>query len=1003
MQSAASTRTDSLAGLLAERFAGDARWDRLSRALYSTDASIYEIAPQGVACPRDIADVVTLVKACAEHKTPIIARGAGTGIAGGALGTGVIVDFSRHMHRILEIDPLGGRVRVQPGVVLDDLNAAVAPLGLTCPPDVATSSRATLGGMISNNSCGSHSVFYGRTVDYVESLTVVLSDGTVATWEQHAFDDLPANALGRVAQRAFGQTRPANRRDDVFQEAETDGAAIVRPCHTTAIEKSILAELTKVRAEYRDEVLARYPRVLRRNGGYALDRLCLSKELNPATLICGGEGTLGLVVEATLRLVPLPRHKALAVLHFDDLLDTIAATPHALRHRPAAVELVDHLILAAGAPRIPDEVRGEFLVGIPRAILICELYDESAESLRERMAALESELRREKLGQPAKIIFDLPTQAAVWNMRNKGFGLLMSRPGDKQPHEFIEDAAVDPSDLRNYIADLNDMLRAEGVTEVAHYAHASVGVLHVRPSISLKDPRDVAKIRRIAERSADLVLKYGGALTGEHGDGIVRSEFLERMYGPRIVEAFGRVKRAFDPAGIFNPGKIVNPWRMDERLRGARAVRALPQATQFDYGVYGGMRGLTEMCIGVGQCRQKLVGTMCPSYMATLDEKHTTRARANALRVALSDGGLINGLADPALDEVMELCISCKACKSECPTGVDMARLKAEWQAARVDQRGATPTDRFFAAAPRMARLGSRWPAVANAVTQSGWSRRLLEGWFGLDQRVAPPRFASHTFRQWWNRRAASALRKTHGRAIYFVDTWMNHYWPQVGIAAVQLLEAAGYAVVVPELVCCGRPLISRGLLDEARSLARRNVTQLAALLSDDQSVIVGSEPSCVLTLLDEYPHFVRTADARRIAARVKLVESALLDRVADLTAATSQPTATRQLLVHAHCHQKALVGTTDVMKLLNAISGLAAAEINSGCCGMAGSFGHEAAHYDVSRAIGEQRLFPAIRRRGDAEIAVCGFSCREQINHHLNLPAAHALQFAAAALNLSV
>lgn len=984
-----ATQFEAFSRALQGEFHGELRGDRLIQALYATDASIYEIPPLAVAYPRVEQDVVALVRAAGAARIPLVARGAGTGIAGAALGTGVVVDFTRFMRGILEIDPQQRRVRVQPGVVLDELNAALAPLGLHCPADVATSSRATLGGMIGNNSCGSHSIYYGRTVDYVESLRVVLADGTPVDWAQQAYDELPPNAQGAIAQRPH------------FLAAEPRRCAAPLAPPASPLEKQIREELEAVRREMRAEVLERYPRVLRRNGGYALDRLCCSAELNPATLICGAEGTLGIMVEATLRLAPLPRHKALLVLHFDSVLDAVAATPLALRSDPAAVELIDHLILSAGAPRVPAAVRDQFLVGIPSAILVCELYAESAEQLRRRMGELEHQFRTANVGQPMQTVFDLGVQAAVWNMRNKGFGLLMSRPGDRQPHEFIEDAAVDPVHLRDYLADLNAMLVREGAGEVAHYAHASVGVIHVRPTLSLRDPQDRKRLRRIAEQTAELVLKYGGALTGEHGDGIVRSEFLPRMYGARIVAAFERIKRAFDPDGIFNPHKIVDPLPMDKCLRGgAPPAAALPILPQLDPAPHADLLAAAEMCRGVGQCRQRLVGVMCPSYLATLDEMHTPRARANALRLALSDSGYFKGLDDPALDEVMGLCIGCKACKSECPTGVDVARLKTEWLHVRMQQRGPSSADRFFAAAPRLAQLGSWFPGLANAVTQSRWMRNKLAREFGVDARIAPPRFARQTFRQWWKRRTAARSRHAMGTAIYFVDTWMNHYWPHVGVAAVRLLEAAGFEVVVPELVCCGRPQLSRGFLDEARRLARENVRRLASLLAHDDVWIVGNEPSCVLSLLDEYPALLRSPESRRVAERVRLVEALLAPRVGALAARANPQTSSRRLLVHGHCHQKALVGTADGMALLNGLPGITAIELNSGCCGMAGAFGHETEHYEVSRAIGEERLFRPIRARGDAEVAVCGFSCREQIAHHTHVPARHVLEYAADTLD---
>ncbi|MBI5864955.1 MAG: FAD-binding protein, partial [Planctomycetes bacterium] len=903
----------------------------------------------------------------------------GTGIAGGAIGWGVQLDFSRYMTRIGPVDAAARTVAVEPGVVLDDLNAALAPHGLCFPADVATSSRATLGGMIANNSCGSHSVYYGRTVDHVAALTCVLADGRVERWVHYPYSDLPPLPGGHPPQRATALPPPQQfpPRPD-FAEADP-----------------LLIALDEIRGASRDEVLARYPRVLRRNGGYALDRLCLSQRANPATVVIGSEGTLALVVGATLRLTPLPAHKALLVFHFSSVLDAIRATPTILPHRPAALELVDRLILSAGISQAPPGACDAFLDGCPPAILICELYDDSRDELERRLAALDREAKAQRIGQPARLVRDAAAQLAVWTLRNKGFGLLMSRPGDAHPYEFIEDAAIDPARLGDYIAELDAMLRAEGVSEIGYYAHASVGVLHVRPTLNLKQPADVRKLRRIAERTTELVLRYGGAMTGEHGDGIVRSEWLERMYGPRIVGAFGELKRAFDPENLLNPRKIVDPLPMDQRLRQAARRKSLPLATTFDYGPHRDMAGLAGMCSGVGACRQKLVGAMCPSYMATLDERHSTRARALALRAALHEDSLIVGLDDAALDEVMDLCLLCKACKTECPTGVDMARLKTDWLHLRHQKRGVPRASRFVAAAPRMAAFGSLAPRLANAVQQSAWFRSLIERLFGFDSRIPPPLLADQSFFH-WHKDHFPKRRGTRGLVVYFADTWTKYYWPSAGIAAVRLLEAAGYEVLVPRLACCGRPAISKGLLDEAARLAKENIDLLAPFAARG-AWIVGSEPSCVSALIDEYPHLVRSDAARFVASRVRTTESLLAETLAaDPTALPFRPDAGRRVLLHGHCHQKALWGTSNTLAMLNAATGGRAAEINSGCCGMAGSFGHEAAHYDVSRAVGSQRLFPAVQARGDAEVTVCGFSCREQIAHHADVTPRHALEIAA-------
>ncbi len=938
--------------------AGDVRDDRLARALYATDASIYEIVPDVVVLPRSVADVAATVRIAAQHGVPVTPRGAGTGLAGGTVNRGVQVDLSRYLDRVLEIDAARRVARVEPGVVLDELNARLRPLGLQFAPDVATSSRATIGGMIGNNSCGAHSLIYGRTCDHVLSVDVVLADGSCCTWGVGA--PPPDNPLARRCEEVVG---------------------------------AVVTELA-------DEIRARFPTVSRRNGGYALDRVrSVDGRLNLETLIVGSEGTLGIVVGATLRLVPLPAAKGLLVAHFADLLEALGAVPALLAHQPAAVELVDKFILDATRDNPTMQRKRAFLEGDPAAILIVEFYGDDAAAVERRLAALRADLQARKVGYAWPLLTDAARQADVWDVRKAGTGLLMSRPGDKQPLDFVDDTAVEPDRLRDYAVRFARILEEEGAAHAGYYGHASVGCIHIRPALNLKQRDDIARLRRIAERVSSLAAEFGGTMTGEHGDGLVRSCWLEKMYGRTIVAAFERIKDTFDPAGLLNPGKIVRPLPMDENLRYGAGYAARQPATLLDFGAHGGMAGLAEMCSGLGQCRQRLVGTMCPSYMATGDETHTTRARANALRAALSNRGLLDGLADPALDEVMDLCLACKACKTECQTGVDLARLKAEWLHHRNERQGVPRRSRLIAASVHQAAWGSRLAPLSNWLMQSRAVRVLLEHWYGLDRRVPPPRFARTTFRQWFARhRRVQAPPGPRPPVVYFVDTWTNFYLPQVGQAAVRVLEALGYEVLAPPTGCCGRPLISKGLLKDARALCERNTAVLAPYALDGVP-IVGTEPSCVSTLLDELPQLVRKPEARRIAAAAQTIEQFVARALAERPDALRFRAGAAPLLYHGHCHQKALLGTADAVQVLAACTGGQAREINSGCCGMAGSFGHEVEHYDVARAVGEQRLFPAIRARGAAQIAISGFSCRHHVEHHTGVPARHVVEYLADAL----
>lgn len=946
-------KSDSRADLhpLAESLAGEVRHDALSRVLYATDASIYEIMPDAVALPKTVDDVVATVQFCRRTGMPITARGAGTGLTGAAVNRGIQLDCTRYLNQILDIDPAGNTARVEPGVVLDELNAELAQYNLQFAPDVATSSRATVGGMIAVNSCGAHSILYGRTVDHVRSLDVVLADGSRCTFGAH--DTIADNPVAQRVQQT----------------------------------------LIDVHAELADEIAARFPKVLRSNGGYALDRLRITDgQPNVETILCGSEGTLAIVVGATLNLVPIARCKGLVIVEFADLPSCFQSVPTILKHDPAAIELIDDLILRATEGNPAMLRRRWFVNGTPKAVLVCEVFEDDDARLVDRLNQLAEDLRARNIGIAHHVTTDPQRQADVWEVRKAGLGLLMSKPGERQPYAFVEDTAVDPARLAEYMDRFDALLAEEGIEEAGHYAHASVGCLHVRPVLNLKQRDDIERMRRIADRVSSLACEFGGTMTGEHGDGIVRSTWHEKMYGPRIVAAFARIKQAFDPDNILNPGKIVDPLPMTENLRQGDGFASDDVLTTLDFDTYGGMAGLANMCTGVGQCRQRLVGTMCPSYIGTNDEQHTTRARANALRVALSNRGLLDGLADPALNDVMDLCLSCKACKTECPTGTDMAKLKAEWLSHRNQRDGLPARSRVIAASVNLASWGSFFAPLSNWMMQSGALRILMEHWYGLDRRVPPPKFARQTFRKWFAQHKRESESGSGPSVVYFVDTWVNFYTPQVGRAAVEVLEALGYDVIVPETVCCGRPLISKGMLHDAQRLAQRNV-EILAPYAERGLPVVGTEPSCISVLMDELPQFVRNDGARCIAACAQTIEQFVANVLKERPDALRFRAGAPPLLYHGHCHQKALTGTDAANALLAACTHEHAREINSGCCGMAGAFGHEVEHYDVAKAIGEYRLFPAVRARGDADVAISGFSCRHHIEHHTGVAAKHVIE----------
>jgi FAD/FMN-containing dehydrogenase/Fe-S oxidoreductase len=967
-------RDIDIAGLRAALTAsvtGEVRFDRLSRGLYATDASIYQIVPQGVVLPRTEADIVATVQACARFRVPLTARGGGTSQAGQAIGPGIVLDCSKFYNRILEVDAAGRWARVQPGVILDHFNDEVRPLGLHFAPDISTSDRATIGGMIANNSSGTRSVIYGKTIDHVLELKVVLADGTLLQ-------------LGPMQPPLwYAKSQQHDREGEVCRS---------------------LRHLADVHAA---EIERRYPKILRRVGGYNLDRFTPDRdEFNLAHLLVGSEGTLAVTLEAKVRLVPLPQARALLVVQFADLLEALAATPAILAHGPSAVEVIDRYILDATRLNAEASRLRAFLQGDPAAILIVEFFAATTAELPERLAALEADLRHRDMGCHYHHTTGAGEQAQIWKLRRLALGLSMAEKGDAKAISFVEDTAVAPEKLRDYIAEFLALVARHG-TKAGVYAHTSVGCLHVRPVIDLKSAEGVHRFETIAAGVAELVLKYGGALAGEHGDGLVRSPFQAKMYGPALYTAFREVKRVFDPLGILNPGKIVDAPPLTSSLRYGPAYVTPEVPTTFDFSADGGLARAAELCSGVGECRKTRTGTMCPSYQATREEQHSTRGRANALRLALTGQVALDGLTDPILADAFDLCLECKACRAECPTNVDMARLKAEFLHQYHRQHGLPLRKRLFGhiaeVTRKTGRLGNRW-------IRSRLGRWLNDKLLGIDRRRMPPRLASVPFFP----RSFEVGNMIEGRGdkprmLLFADTFMRWFEPETGKAALRLLETAGFAALpgLPQdvlgaepafscanwpwgLTCCGRPFISNGLLTDAVDHARQNVAQLHPWVAAG-GMLTACEPSCILTIKDDYPALLRGEERRRaeaVAAGCKTFEEALLEGSASSQLVRDGP---ERILVQGHCHQRALVGMGPLMGLLKRIPGVEVIDLDAGCCGMAGSFGYEKEHYEVSRLVGEQRLFPALRQAMPGTVVVApGFSCRMQIQHFTGLTAMH-------------
>ena len=954
---------------LETRLAGEVRFDAVSRALYSTDASVYQIQPLGVAVVRSREDMLAALECARAHGCSITARGGGTSQAGQAIGSGLQIDTSKHFNRVLEVNVEERWARVEPGIVLDELNAQLAPHRLRFAPDISTASRATIGGMISNNSSGARSVRYGKTIDHVLDLHVALADGSVA------------------------HLRPLTR--DELEEA----------CAADTLEGACYRTVRRLAAEQADEIDRRYPKILRRVGGYNLDaftpaRIAAGEPFDLAKLIVGSEGTLGLILEARLNLVPLPKAKAVLTIEYDNLLDALGETPAILAHDPSAVEVMDHSILdhARENPAL-DAMRRAVLETDCGALLCVELYGDSPQEIRPRLNRLESNIRARGVARHTACAVAAADQARIWKLRESSLGLSMAMKGDAKSISFVEDTAVAPEKLRDFIERFLEVIRRHGTT-AGVYAHASVGCLHVRPVVNMKTAAGVQQFESIANEIAGLVLEYGGALSGEHGDGLVRAPFMERMFGAELYEAFRTVKRTFDADGLFNPGKIVDAPPLTANLRYGADYRTPEPAAAFDHGEHGGLGRAVEMCSGVGACRKTLSGTMCPSYMATRDEAHSTRGRANTLRLAMN-GGLGNGggprdtgLGDREVYDVLDLCLECRACKTECPVGVDMARFKSEFLADYWRRNGTPLRARVLGHIRTLSALASRAAPLINPWLDRDWVRGLNERFFGIDRRRSLPRWARRTLaRSWRKGTARQGARSGAPDVVLFNDTFTNYYDPEIGLAARDVLRAAGLTVGLAPHACCGRPLISQGLLAAARDRAANAVDRLHPLAAAGTPIVL-LEPSCLSALKDDVPDLLRgeaQQRAREVAAACVLFEDYLNGRLADGGATLPLRSGPEEILLHGHCHQKSLGLVAPAKALLERIPGTRVTDLDSGCCGMAGSFGYAREHFDISQQIGERRLLPAARDLGPGNVLVAaGTSCRHQVHDFTGVRARH-------------
>jgi FAD/FMN-containing dehydrogenase/Fe-S oxidoreductase len=936
---------------LKNRIDGDLRFDRYSRLLYSTDASIYQIEPIGVVVPRHKGDVQAVLEIANKLNVTVLPRGGGTSLAGQTVGHSIVLDFTKYMQNTLEVNRDELWCRVQPGLVQDELNAFVRGLGLQFGPDTSTSNRATIGGMIGNNSAGAHSLTYGKTLDHVLELTVLLADGTEAV-----FKDLAPDA---VANKSRG--------DD--------------------IEARAYREVIRLARQLESEIAARYPKIMRRVSGYNLDEFVKAQPFNLARMVVGSEGTLATVVEAKMRLVPKPKWTAMDVIHFNDDIAALECAQVILQTGPYAMESTDKMVLNLARDNIEQSRKLGFVQGTPDSLLMVEYAGDTEAEVRDKVYKLEELRRREKIGYAATLAFKPEEVKAIWGVRKAGLGLLLGIKGDKKPIAFVEDTAVAPAKLPEFIRRFREIVWRHD-TVAGYYGHCSVGCMHIRPLINLKEDSEKTKMVAIANAITDLVLEFNGALSGEHGDGLARSHFNAKLFGPALYDGFRQIKRAFDPKNLMNPGKIVDAPAMTESLKISPQYRPWEPRTALDFSDQGGFARAVEMCSGMAECRKKLDGTMCPSYMATLDEEHSTRGRANALRSAISAGAPQQEFTGKRLYEVMDLCLECKACKAECPSNVDMAKLKYEFLDHYHRANGLPLRNRMFGRIETLNRIGCSLAPLSNWAANAGLSRWLMEVLAGVDRRRPLPRFAAEPFRTWFHKQKHDGAG-ANGEVILFDDTFNNYNTPEVAIAAAGFLQSAGYRVRLVEKRCCGRPLISKGMLQQARENAAWNVNKLAPFAGSGTPV-VGLEPSCLLTLRDEYPDLVRTEAARKLAENSFMFEEFVMaeNKAGKITLAANG--GGKKALLHGHCHQKALIGTAPTVAMLRAI-GYEVSEVDSGCCGMAGSFGFEKEHYDLSTKIGKRRLVPAVQAAGnEVEIVAAGISCRQQIDHLAGRRAKH-------------
>jgi len=958
---------------LSGQLQGDLFTDTAMRTLYATDASAYAEMPLAVAIPQTVDDIKELIAFANKEGTSLIPRTAGTSLAGQVVGQGIVVDVSKHFTKIIELNTTEGWVRVQPGVVRDELNQYLKPYGLFFGPETSTANRAMIGGMVGNNSCGSNSIVYRSTREHLLAVKALLSDGSEVEFKELNFDEFITKCTG-----------------------ETLEAGLYRSIRT---QLSDYGNQTEIRRQFPKESIER------RNTGYAIDMLLNTApftaggdNFNFCKLIAGSEGTLAFITEIKLSVVPLPPKEAgLLCVHFDTVQEALQANLIALKYQPGASELIDHYILDCTKDNIEQSQNRFFVQGDPGAILVVEYARESREEVLTIAKQVETEMRMAGLGYHFPLLFGDDTKR-IWTLRKAGLGLLSNMPGNEKPVAVIEDTAVDVHDLPAYIADFNEILKKHGLYSV-HYAHAGSGEIHLRPILNLKTAEGNRLFRVIAQEIAALVKKYNGSLSGEHGDGRLRGEFIAQMIGDKNYRLLRDLKNVWDPKHIYNPGKIVDTPPMNTSLRYTPGQQTPQLKTVFRYHNQNVLQH-AEQCNGSGDCRKSHVmgGTMCPSYMATRNEKDTTRARANMLRTFLTNSDKLNRFDHEEIKEVMDLCISCKGCKSECPSNVDMAKLKAEFLQHYQDANGVPFRSRLIAGFAAASKLGAFAPGLYNWIMTNTTASRVVKQLSGFAVQRSMPLLHDDTLQTWFKRHKRSSKNSTYHKKVYlFCDEFTNYNDTHIGIKAVLLLERLGYEVIIPKHIQSGRAHISKGLLRDAKQIAQQNVNLLSPLISKE-TPLIGIEPSAVLTFRDEYPDLVdegQLAAAQALAVHTMLIDEFLISEINAGNILSSQFTQEEKVIkFHGHCQQKAWSAQGSSQQILSFPANFKVEVIPSGCCGMAGSFGYEKEHYDISMQIANLVLLPAVNDLpANVIVAATGTSCRHQIKDGAGVKALHPVE----------